>query len=81
MARKGKASITPVEILSQDGTQKARLIPYNGIIVADYYRRVGAMTGTPDWRWDRQAEVKMQPLEAALATIKRIVDTPFPKRR
>lgn len=72
---------TPTEILSEDGTQKAALIPHEGIIIADYYRRVGAMSGTLSWRWDRRAEVRMQPPEAALATIQKIVNTPYVKRR
>lgn len=72
---------TPDEILSQDGIQKAVLTPHQNILVADYYRFVGRMSGSGSWRWDRRAVVRMQPLEAALAVIQRITDTPFPKRR
>jgi hypothetical protein len=77
-----KKTTTPSEILAQDGRQKAILTPHTNMIIADYYSLAGAANGTSSyWKWDRRAEVRMQPPAAALVVIQRIVDTPFPKRR
>jgi hypothetical protein len=78
---KTKTPKIPQHILSEDGTQKAVLIPHEGMVIADYYRLVGVLNRSISWKWDRRAEVKMQPLEAALACIQRIVNTPYVKRR
>jgi hypothetical protein len=71
----------PTDIVSEDGTQKAVLLQHQGIIIADYYRLVGAVSRSISWKWDRRAEVRMQPVEAALSTIQRIVNVPYVKRR
>lgn len=85
MSRPRKTT-TPSEILSEDGNQKAVLMPHEGqqgaVLIADYYRAAGAANGTSSyWRWDRRAEVRLQPTAAALVMIEKIVNTPFPKRR
>lgn len=82
MPRKHIEYKAPDEIVSEDGNQKAILMPHKGILIADYYRQGGTASGTSSyWRWDRRAEVRMQPQAAALAVIQKIVNTPYPKRR
>jgi hypothetical protein len=69
----------PISILSYDERRKAEVAEYGEHLVVNYYTVTHSCSGEIGWRFDREAIVKIKPVEAALDTITNILNAP-PRR-